>query len=31
MSLVGLGDDEKAARVLVQAMHDAWTRHAADA
>ncbi len=31
MGLVGLGDDEKAARVLVEAMHDAWARHAADA
>ena len=31
MGLVGLGDDEKAARVLVEAMHDARARHAADA
>ena len=31
MGLVGLGDDEEAARVLVEAMHDAGARHAADA
>ena len=31
MGLVGLGDDEEAARVLVEAMHDARARHAADA
>src|SRR5262245_61491838 len=31
MGLVGLGNDEDAARVLVETMHDAWARHAADA
>src|SRR6185369_12004876 len=31
MGLVGLGNDEKAARVLVEAMHDARARHAANA
>ena len=31
MRLVGLGDDQQPARVLVEAMHDAGPRHAADA
>ena len=31
MGLIGLRHDEKAARVLVKAMHDAGTRHATDA
>jgi hypothetical protein len=31
MGLVGLGHDQEAARVLVEAMHDAWPRHSADA
>src|SRR6185503_676374 len=30
MCLVGLGDDHEPARVLVEAMHDAGPRHAAD-
>src|SRR6478672_13872738 len=31
MGLIGLGNYQEAARVLVEAMHDAGTRHAADA
>ena len=31
MRRVGLGDDQQAARVLVEAVHDARPRHAADA
>src|SRR5262249_36760737 len=31
MGLVGLGHNEETARVLVEAMHNAWPRHAADA
>ena len=31
MRLVGFGDDEDAAGILVEAMHDAGARHAADA
>ena len=31
MGLVGLGHDEEAARVLVEAMHDARPSHAANA
>jgi len=31
MGLIGLGDDHEPARVLVETMHDAGPRHAADA